>query len=119
MNYKQLGEFVYIPKTDGKPLKDKKDIKFNYYLSSRVNGKKIDVDITTKLFDDEQIYIRKACYRVGIGEIEGCVKENLINHMKSLGMDDENIPSSLINVGITPHAVRCLTKNSYKKERVE
>lgn len=117
MKYQQLGEFVHIPKLEGTPLKNKMDVKFNYYLSSRVNGKRIDLDITTKLFDDKQIYIRKACYRVRLGEIENCVKENLIAHMRSLGMDESNIPSSLINVGITPHAVRCLTKNSYK-ERV-
>lgn len=117
MKYQQLGDFVNIPNVQGSPLKGKKDIKFNYYLSSRVNGKSIDLDITTKIFDDEQMYIRKACYRVKIGEIESCVKHNLIDHMKGLGMDETNIPSSLIHVGITPHAVRCLTKNSYK-ERV-
>ncbi len=119
MKYLKLGEFIHIPRIEGTPLKGKKDIKFNYYLSSRVNSKRVDLDITTKLFDEKQIYIRKACYRVRVGEIENCVKENLIDHMRSLGMDESNIPASLIDVGITPHAVRCLSKNSYKEKGVK
>ncbi len=114
MKYQKLGEFIYLPPKEGAPLRGKKDVKFNYYLSSRVNGKLIDIDITTKLFDDDDMYIRKACYKVRLSDIESCVKENLIDHMRSLGMEEENIPSSLINMGITSHAVKCLTKNSYK-----
>lgn len=115
MKYQKLGDFIDIPHVQGSPLKGKKNVKFNYYLSSRVNGNNIDLDITTKLFGDEQMYVRKAGYRVKIGEIEACVKQNLIEHMKSLGMDDTNIPQSLIQVGITSHAIRSLTKNSYKE----
>lgn len=114
MKYQKLGEFIHIPRKEGKPLEGKEEIKFNYYLSSRVNGKLIDIDITTKLFDEDDMYIRKACYRVRMSEIESCVKENLIDHMRSLGMEEEYIPSSLINIGITNHAVRCLTKNKYR-----
>ncbi|TBW26536.1 hypothetical protein [Gramella sp. KN1008] len=100
MKYEKLGDFIYIPKHAGTPLKGKKNIKFNYYLSSRVNGRLIDLDITTKLFDENQMYIRKACYRVRIGEIENCVKDSLIDHMKSLGMDESNIPESLHAIGL-------------------
>ncbi|MCM8569114.1 hypothetical protein NE848_06980 [Gramella jeungdoensis] len=99
MKFEKLGDFIYIPKLTGTPLEGKKNIKFNYYLSSRVNGKLIDLDITTKLFDQDQMYIRKACYRVKLGEIENCVKANLIDHMKSLGMDESNIPESLMAPG--------------------
>jgi len=114
MKYEKLGEFIHLPKADGVPLKNVENIQFNYYLSSRINGKKIDVDITTKLFNENKIYVRKASYKLGIGEIEHCVKENLIDHMRSLGMNENNIPKSLINIGITNHAVKCCTSNRYK-----
>lgn len=100
MKYEKLGESIDIPQNMGTPLKGKKNVKFNYYLSSRVNGRLIDLDITTKLFDEEHMYIRKACYRVKIGEIENCVKANLLEHMKSLGMDESNIPESLKAIGL-------------------
>ena len=46
MKYKQLGNLIHIPEVNLKPLENRADIKFNYYLSSRVNGKNIDLDIT-------------------------------------------------------------------------
>ncbi|MCG9972933.1 hypothetical protein [Christiangramia crocea] len=113
MKFEKLGDFIYIPKHTGTPLKGKKNIKFNYYLSSRVNGKLIDLDITTKLFDEDQMFIRKACYRVKLGEIENCVKANLLDHMKSLGMDESNIPESLMAFGISSRAVRSSNQNAF------
>ena len=113
MNYEKLGEFIHLPKIEGKPLENVEKIKFNYYLASRLNGNKIDVDITTKLFHGDSMYVRKACFRVVPGQMETCLKENLIDHMRSLGMDNHNIPQSLINIGITNHAVKCSTSNSY------
>lgn len=113
MKFQQLGGHIYIPKLEGSPLRGKENIKFNYYLSSRVNGKHIDLDITTKLFDGKQMYVRKSCYRVRLGEIESCVKQNIIDHMRSLGMDESNIPASLIDIGITSHAIRSSNKNAY------
>lgn len=113
MKYEQLGNFIHIPEVNIKPLENRSDVKFNYYLSSRVNGKHIDLDITTKLFDEDQMYIRKACYRVRLGEIENCVKYNLIDHMRYLGISDEDIPVSLIKTGITSHAIDCSNSNAY------
>ncbi|APG60183.1 hypothetical protein [Christiangramia salexigens] len=113
MKYEKLGEFIYMPKHIGKPLQGRDNVKFNYYLSSQVNGKKIDLDITTKLFHEDEIYIRKACFRVSIGEIEACVKDNLIDHMRSLGMDEENIPKSLNCRDIISHTENYWAKNAY------
>ena len=98
MNYEKLGEDIHIPKLIEHPLKNKDGFKFNYYLSSRVNGKKIDLDITSKIFDKDQIYIRKSCYRVKIGQIENCVKSNIKEHMKELGIPQTRIPESLKNI---------------------
>ena len=98
MNYEKLGEDIHIPKLEERPLKNRDDIKFNYYLSSRVNGKNIDLDITSKIFDNDQIYIRKSCYRVKLGQIENCVKSNIIEHMKELGIPQTRIPESLKNI---------------------
>ena len=95
MRYQKLGDDLEIPEVKGLPLREKQLIKFNYYLSSRINGNLIDLDITSKLFDEEKIYIRKSCYRVKLGEMENCVKENTVDHMLSLGLDEENIPHSL------------------------
>lgn len=106
MYYHKLGEDVYIPEPDGFPLKNVKDIKFNYYLSSRINGNLIDVDITSKLFARDKMFVRKSCYRLNIGEIENCVKANTMDHMKSLGVDDENIPSSLKSIVTTNRYIR-------------
>lgn len=98
MSYKKLGEDVYLPKVEGKPLLNKEKVKFNYYLSSRTNGKKIDLDITSKIFESGDTYIRKSCYRVNLGEIENCVKENIKDHMLKLGISQTGIPTSLKNV---------------------
>ncbi len=89
MNFEKLGEHLHIPKNAGKPLVGKENIKFNYYLNSRVYGKRVDLDITTKLFLKGQCYVRKGCYRVRLGEIEECVKYNLLDHKRSLGMDED------------------------------
>ncbi|MUP44254.1 hypothetical protein E0K83_00655 [Gramella sp. BOM4] len=113
MKYQLLGDHIYIPKLTDSPLEGKKNIKFSYYLSSRVNGKNIDLDITTKLFDDHHMYVRKSCYRVTIGEMENCVKENLIDHMRSLGMDDADIPTSLLNEKKTTRLNKVLARNAY------
>jgi len=113
MRYQKRGEYIYLPEVDGIPLKNVEDVKFKYYLSSRKNGEKVDVDITTKLFDQNRMYVRKASYKLGIGEIEDCVKENLIDHMRSLGMDAHNIPEALINDDITNHVVKS-SSSTYK-----
>lgn len=96
MKYQKLGEDIYIPQSLDSPLDASADIKFNYYLSSRINGKKIDMDITSKVFVSEKMYIRKSCYRVKMGEIEKCVKMNIIDHMKKLGIEENRIPKSLL-----------------------
>lgn len=113
MQYQKMGDDIYIPKPTDSPLKEKKDIKFNYYLSSRVHKNLIDLDITTKLFDDENIYVRKSRYKVRMGEIENCVKANLIDHMKQLGMDENNIPPSLHNMGLSSNSIRAINKKAY------
>ncbi|MDX1543548.1 MAG: hypothetical protein R3214_06330 [Christiangramia sp.] len=113
MKFEKLGDFIDIPKFTDSPLEGKKNIKFNYYLSSRVNGKLIDLDITTKLFDQDQMFIRKACYRVKLGEIENCVKANLIDHMKSLGMDECNIPETLTRSMDGTHGVKSSAKKAF------
>lgn len=100
MRYQKLGEDIYIPIKNDLPLKDKTNIKFNYYLSSRINGNLIDLDITSKLFHREIMYVRKSCYRVNLGEIENCVKANIIDHMLSLGLAESEIPKSLTNKNI-------------------
>ncbi|MGA8853941.1 MAG: hypothetical protein WB492_07180 [Christiangramia sp.] len=96
MKYKKLGDDINIPKTEGLPLWNKRNVKFNYYLSSRINGNMTDLDITSKIFDNDAMYIRKSCYRVQIRDIENCVKNNTIEHMKSLGMKKKNMPESLM-----------------------
>lgn len=113
MKFQKLGDFIHIPKHTGSPLQGKKNIKFNYYLSSRVNGKLIDLDITTKLFDKDEMYIRKACYRVKLGEIENCVKANLIDHMRSLGMVESDIPDSLTSLAITSRAIKAKNEKAF------
>ena len=97
MNFKKMGTDVYIPKKDPNSLKNIDDVKFNYYLSSRINGNLIDLDITSKIFNVDDIFIRKSCYRIKIGEIEKCVKANIIDHMTQLGMDKDHIPESLLH----------------------
>lgn len=98
MHYQKLGEDIYIPEPNGFPLRNVKGIKFNYYLSSRINGNLIDVDITSKIFNQDHMYVRKSCYRLKLGEIETCVKANTLDHMKNLGVDEENIPKNLRNI---------------------
>ena len=103
MNYRKLGEDIYIPQNHRPLLTDAEEIKFNYYLSSRVNGKKIDLDITSKIFDMETMYVRKSCYRVKLGEIENCVKMNILDHMRKLGVREQFIPESLLNPTVKSH----------------
>lgn len=114
MKYKKLCEDINIPKNNTSTLKHEKNIKFNYYLSSRMNGKFIDLDITSKLFSKDQMFIRKSCYRVHLGEIENCVKANIIDHMKSLGVTDENIPQALNNINRSNQAFRLSSRNAYR-----
>ena len=108
MNFKKLGTDIYIPKNDPNALKNIDDVKFNYYLSSRIKGNLIDLDITSKIFNVDDIYVRKSCYRIKIGKLEDCVKSNIIDHMKKLGMDESNIPESLLNTKITKRPNRLL-----------
>ena len=95
MKFQKLGEDIYIPQKSSLSLINASDLKFNYYLNSRINGNSIDLDITSKLFCGDDMYVRKSCYRVRMGEIENCVKASIIDHMKSLGVSSSNIPESL------------------------
>lgn len=113
MKYQKLGDDCYTPEKSGLPLKNKKNIKFNYYLSSRINGNLIDLDITSKLFDGDNMYIRKSCYRVKLRSIENCVKKNTVDHMLSLGMDRENIPESLQNNDLQDQKHRWSKKDAF------
>ena len=101
MNYQKIGEIIHFPKSKGKPLQGKRGIRFNYYLSSKNLGSFVALDVTTKLFYQEKIYVRNAVYRVRLGEIEKCVRENILKHMKSLGMDENNIPASLLHFSMS------------------
>ena len=103
MNYRKLGEDIYIPQNHNLLLTDAENVKFNYYLSSRVNGKKIDLDITTKIFEQDRMFVRKSCYRVKLGEIENCVKSNIIDHMRKLGVPENVIPESLSSPNVKSH----------------
>lgn len=96
MEFQKLGDSIYIPEIKGSPLADKKHIEYNYYLSTKINGNKVDLDLTTKLFDKKAEYICKSCYRIPLDQIENCVKANLVNHMCVLGMKRNNIPESLL-----------------------
>ena len=106
MNYQKLGECIQFPKTKKKLLEGKRGIRFNYFLSSKSKGTSIDLDITSKIFYEDQIYVRIAAYRVKMGEIEKCVRENILDHMYSLGMDEDNIPSSLLNFSMSSEHIR-------------
>jgi hypothetical protein len=97
MKFEKLGDDIYLPERSDKALKNSKIVKFNYYVSTRNNAKLLDLDITTKLFDHDEKYIRKSCYRIKAHEIEECVKANLRDHMTSLGLKMENIPRNLKN----------------------
>ena len=108
MNFTKLGTDIYIPQKDPDVLKNIADVKFNYYLNSRIKGKQIDLDITSKIFNVDEIYVRKSCYRIKIGELEECVKSNIIDHMKQLGMDNNHIPESLLNTKISKRPNRIL-----------
>lgn len=113
MKYQKIGDDIYIPKLSDSPLKKKKNVKFNYYLSSRIHKNLIDLDITTKLFAEENIYVRKSSYKVRMGEIESCVKANLLDHMQALGMDESNIPASLNSMILNSQSVRSIKKKAY------
>ncbi|SDS05499.1 hypothetical protein [Gramella sp. MAR_2010_147] len=113
MKYKRLGDHMEIPKINGSPLREKEKIKFNYYLSSRMNGKLVDVDITSKLFDGNKMYIRKSCYRIPLGDVENCVKENTIEHMLSLGLKETNIPDSLKGIHIKDRKPKFSNKSAF------
>ena len=96
MKFKEIGEVIYIPEINGKPLEGKQNIKFNYYISTRLHKDMIEMNVTTKLFHEDDIYIRQARYRLKMGQIEKCVKRNLIEHMCSLGMKRNDLPKSVL-----------------------
>ncbi|MDR5589611.1 hypothetical protein [Christiangramia sp. SM2212] len=113
MKYLKLGDHYNTPEIAGLPLKQKKNIKFNYYLSSRINGNLIDLDITSKLFDGDKMYIRKSCYRVKLRSMEDCVKKNTVDHMLSLGVEKENIPLSLQNTDLQTRRNKLSKKDAF------
>ncbi len=113
MDYQKLGEDIYIPKRNISALKDSENIKFHYYLDSRFNGQWIDLDVTSKLFDHEKLYVRKSCYRVKLGQIENCVKANIIDHMKSLGLPSKGIPKALYSRSTTNQSLRTKTNITF------
>ncbi|PTX44166.1 hypothetical protein C8P64_0136 [Christiangramia gaetbulicola] len=113
MDYQKLGEDIYIPKRNVSALKDSGEIKFHYFLDSRINGHWVDLDVTSKLFDNDKLYVRKSCYRVKLGQIENCVKANIIDHMKSLGLPTKNIPKALYNRSTTNQSLRHKTSKVY------
>lgn len=113
MNYCKLGEDIYIPQNHRPLLTDAEDIKFNYYMSSRVNGKKIDLDITSKIFGKERMYVKKSCYRVKLGEIEDCVKKDILDHMRKLGVREQFIPESLLNCNAKTHLANTYSNRIY------
>ncbi|MFV8226766.1 hypothetical protein [Christiangramia aquimixticola] len=95
MKYLKLGEDIYTPQNCDQPLKDASEINFNYYISTRVKDEIIDLDVTSKIFHKNEVYIRKSCYRIKMGQIEDCVKLNILDHMQNLGVPDSIIPESL------------------------
>jgi len=113
MKYEKLGEDINIPNTKGLPLLNIKDVKFNYYMSSRINGSQIDLDITSKIFNNEDMYVRRSSYRVMLGDIENCVKRNAIDHMLSLGLKECHIPASLKNIDTKNQSFRLSSENAF------
>lgn len=97
MEFQKLEDAVYIPKIKGSPLADKEHIEFNYYLHTKTHGNKVDLDLTTKLCDNKMEYKCKSSYRIPMDQIENCVKANLVDHMRTLGMKRKNIPKSLMS----------------------
>ena len=113
MKYQLLGDHTYIPKQADSPLAGKQGVKFNYYLSSRVIGENIDLDITPKLFHRHDMFVRKSSYRVNPGEMENCVRANLIDHMRCLGMDNSNIPARLLRTRRRSRIPDLMEKNAF------
>lgn len=101
MIYEKLGQDIYIPAKSNLALKKINNIKFNYQANSSIKGNLIELDLTSKLFAGNAIYIRKSCYRIKLGEIEDCVKANSLDHMRALGISVSNIPDSLKNLNFT------------------
>lgn len=91
MKFNQIVDSIYLPATIGLPLQGREKIDFHYYFTSYAMAGLIELDITTKLVDQEAIYIRNASYHVKKGEIEACVKSSLLNHMQKLGLHPEEI----------------------------
>ncbi|MUP45657.1 hypothetical protein E0K83_07855 [Gramella sp. BOM4] len=96
MQFQKLGDAVYTPKIKGSPLANKEHIEFNYYIQTKTHGNKVDLDLTTKLFDKDREYICKSSYRIPMKKLEDCVKANLVDHMLTLGMKRKNLPKSLL-----------------------
>ncbi|MBT8295692.1 MAG: hypothetical protein KJP01_03640 [Gramella sp.] len=101
MNYKKLKEDIYFPKPERTPLKKFNDPKFNYFLTSHIDGNSMELEITSKLFDLERTYMKKSCYQINIGDIEDCVKRHIKEHMLDLGIPKKNIPEALHKIKIT------------------
>lgn len=84
MEFQKLGDAVYTPEIKGTPLADREHVEFNYYINTRTCGNKVDLDLTTKLFDNNVEYICKCSYRIPLDKIGNCVKANLVDHMCKL-----------------------------------
>ncbi len=96
MEFQKLGDTIFTPQIEGSPLANKVDIEFNYYLSVKIHGNNVEMDLTTILFDTTTEYTCKSCYRITIDQIEDCIKANLVSHMLRLGVKRKNIPISLL-----------------------
>lgn len=113
MIFKKLGDDIFAPSPKAMALIDAKDPKFNYYLSSRIRGPLIDLDITTKIFHNNEMFVRKSSYRVKLGQIEKCVKQNLIEHMLLLGLPEAEIPDSLKSESFKADVIRNINRRIY------
>ena len=113
MLFKKLGDDIFAPAPRAMALIDAKEPKFNYYLSSRIIGPLIDLDITTKIFHNNEMFVRKSTYRVKLGEIEKCVKQNLIEHMLLLGLPETEIPDSLKTENFKADVIKNINRRIY------
>ncbi|WP_405199528.1 hypothetical protein [Christiangramia sp. LLG6405-1] len=113
MIFKKLGDDILAPAPKAVALIDAKNPKFNYYLSSRIKGPLIDLDITTKVFHNDQMFVRKSSYRVKLGQIEKCVKQNLIEHMLLLGLPETEIPDSLKTESFKADVIKNINRRIY------
>ena len=115
MLFKKLGDDIFAPAPKATALIDAKKPKFNYYLSSKIRGPLIDLDITTKIFNENKMFVRKSSYRVKLGQIESCVKQNLIEHMLLLGLPEEKIPDSLKSDNFKADVIKNVNRGIYSE----